>query len=208
MKASNKLSLSERIVATIRRPLGLQVHSGMVADGVMPKGYFNVQHGRGGRIINEYRVPNTIVNEGKNHILNVQFHGTTPITVWHLGLVDAAAFGAIVVGDIYHQINGTNGWTEFAAYTDTNNSASGSTRPTWGPNAASGQAIANTTLAKYLFTGPGTLQGLFVVGGTNSATKNDATSGAANILWAATPFALPIDVIAADDLSVSYTVSW
>lgn len=207
MKATNKLSLRERIVATIQRPLGIQVFSAadMFGLGGMPKGHFTVQHGRGGRIINEYRVPNTIVNEGKNHILNVQFHGTTAISTWHIGLIDAAGFGSITAGDTYH---GSNGWSEFTAYTDTNNSASSSTRPVWGPNAASGQAIANTSLAKYLFTGPGTLQGLYVVGGTNSATKTDTTSGAANILWAATPFSLPIDVIAADDLSLSYTVSW
>lgn len=209
-KGTNRLSLRERIVATINRSLGVQIFSTVpvAADGGMPHGYFTVRHGRGGRTINEWRIPNLITNEGKNHILDVQFHGVSPITIWYLGLIDNAGFTTVAASDNYDQINGTNGWDEFDDYTDRNNSDSAVTRPVWNENAAGSQAITNSTLAIYDFTGAGTLHGLFVAGGASAATKGDNTSGVGHKLWAATPFADDIDVIGGDDLSVSYTVSW
>jgi hypothetical protein len=205
-----RLSLRERIVATVNRRLGTQIFAGAPAvDGGMPHGCFTVKHSRGGRVINEWTIPNLITNEGKNHILNVQFHGTTPITTWYLGLIDEAGFTAVAVADNYDNINQVgNGWDEFDDYTDRNNADSAVTRPVWNENAASGQAIANTTLAIYDFTSTGTVHGLFVAGGASAATKGDNTAGTGHKLWAATPFTDPIDVTNGDDLSVSYTVAW
>lgn len=208
---TNRLSLRERIVASVRRPLGIQLFSAldMPGENGMPKGHFTVRHGRGGRTINEWTFPNLITNEGKNHILDVQFHGVSPITTWYLGLIDNAGFTAVAATDNYDQINGTNGWDEFDDYTDRNNTASAVTRPVWVEGAASGQAISSSaTLAIYDFTGAGTVHGLFVAGGASAATKGDNTSGTGHKLWAATPFADDIDVAIADDLSVAYTVSW
>ncbi len=209
-KASNRISFRERISAVLGRKPGIQIFS--AADlmvGGSPKGHFTVRHGRGGRIINEYFIPNLITNEGKNHILDVQFHGTSPISPWYLGLIDNASFTAVAAADNYDQINGTNGWDEFVDYTDRNNSDSAVTRPTWVEGAAASQSITtNSTLAIYDFTDAGTLKGLFVAGGASAATKGDNTSGTGHKLWAATPFADLIEVAGGDDLSVSYTVSW
>lgn len=172
------------------------------------RGNFRVSHRRDGRLLEEWSIPNTIVNEGKNHILNVQFHGTSAIGTWYLGLIDNSGFTAITAADTYANINQPgNGWDEFDDYTDRNNSDNSGTRPAWPENAASGQAITNSTLAIYDFTASGTLKGLFVAGGTNGQTKNDHT-GSGNILWAATAFASNVSVDNGDDLSVTYSVSW
>ncbi len=209
-KATNRLNLRETISAVLGRRTGIKIFSmaDLMGEGG-PKGHFTVRHGRGGRTIQEFSFPNLITNEGKNHILDVQFHGVSPLTTWYLGLIDNGSFTAVAAADNYDQINGTNGWDEFTDYTDRNNSDSAVTRPIWVEGAASGQAITtNSTLAIYDFTGAGTLQGLFVAGGASAATKGDNTSGTGHKLWAATPFADLIPVTGGDDLSVSYTVSW
>lgn len=205
----SKLRLRDRAVATLGRALGVQVYTANDLAALNMTGKFIVRHRRRGRLLNEFLIPNTIVNEGKNHILNVQFNGITQITTWYLGLIDNANFTAIAATDNYDNINQAgNGWDEFTAYTDRNNAASAVTRPVWPEDAAASQAITNTTLAIYDFTGSGTVKGLFVAGGTNAATKGDHTAGTGHILWAATPFAANVDVNNGDDLSVTYSVSW
>jgi len=200
-KMKSRITLRERVAATLDRRL-VTALAGF-------HGRFTVRHGRVGRIIQEFTIPNMITNEGKNHILDVQFHGTTPIGSWYLGLIDGGGFTAVAATDIYDNIDQAgNAWDEFTDYTDRNNSDNAATRPVWPENVASGQAIANVTLAIYDFTGAGTVQGLFVAGGTNAATKGDHTAGTAHKLWAATEFTSPISVVGGDDLSVIYSVGW
>jgi len=209
MQNQSTIRLRDRAVATLGRALGAQVYTAADFAALSMHGKFTVRHGRRGRVIQEWAIPNLITNEGKNHILNVEFDGTTALTTWYLGLIDNASFTAVAASDNYDNINQAgNGWDEFTSYTDRNNANSAVTRPVWPTNAASGQAITNTTLAIYDFTGAGTVKGLFVCAGTNAVTKGDHTSGTGHILWAATPFSSTVDVINGDDLSVTYTVSW
>lgn len=207
-----RIRLSDRAICTLGRnnsPVVQAYNNEDMAALLTMGGTFNVTHRRYGKVIDQFSIPNTIVNEGKNHILNVQFHGTTAIGTWYLGLIDNAGFTAITAADNYDNINQPgNGWDEFDDYTDRNNSDSAVTRPVWPENAASGQAITNTTLAIYDFTAGGTLKGLFVAGGASAATKGDNTAGTGHILWAATSFAANVDVDNGDDLSVTYSVSW
>lgn len=205
----NKIRLRDRAVATLGRALGVQVYTANDLSALSLTGKFTVRHGRRGRLINEFAIPNLITNEGKNNILNVQFHATAALTTWYLGLIDNTGFTAVAATDNYDNINQAgNGWDEFTAYTDRNNAASAVTRPVWPEDAAASQAITNTTLAIYDFTGAGTIKGLFVAAGASAATKGDHTSGTGHILWAATPFAANVAVDSGDDLSVTYSVSW
>lgn len=205
----SKIRLRDRAVATLGKALGVQVYTAADLASLTMTGKFTVRHRRRGRLLNEFVIPNLITNEGKNHILNVQFNGTTQRTTWYLGLIDNAGFTAVAATDNYDNINQAgNGWDEFTSYTDRNNADNATTRPVWPEDAASGQAITNTTLAIYDFTATGTVKGLFVAAGTNAATKGDHTAGTGHILWAATPFAANVDVNNGDDLSVTYSVSW
>jgi len=167
-------------------------------DLLNPKGRFVVEHWRDGEKIGEYDMPNTIVNEGKNSLLDVMFHAATQITTWYLGLVNTGA--TIVVGDTYAQINGTNGWDEFTDYDE-------ATRQEWTEGASSSQTITNATPIVFTISATGTVYGLFLVGGgTDPEVKDDAAGG--GVLWAAAAFASgEVAVLDNDQLKVTYTVS-
>jgi len=177
-------------------------------DQLEPRGKFVVEHFRKGVKIGHYEFPNGIVNQGKNKLLDVMFHGTAAITTWWLGLINNASYSALAAGDVYAQIGGTNGWIEFTDYTDPANAGSASTRPEWTEGAASSQAVTNSSPVVFDITGSATVKGLFLVGGAAGAqTKGDnAASGA--ILWATALFGSgDVPVSNGDQLKVTYTVS-
>lgn len=184
--------LEQKPQATDNQPLG---------------GKFHLEHWRDGELLYKEEITNTIVNEGKNKLLNVMFNAQTQLTVWYLGLIDNAGFTSIAVGDDYDGINDTNGWAEFASYTDPANADSATTRPQWTEGAASGQSITNGTVVSFDITGSGTVKGIFLAGGTNAQTKSDSTASG-NFLWCATTFTGGDRVVAnLDTLKVTYTVN-
>ncbi len=175
------------------------------ASDIKLKGRYVVEHWRGGKRINEWHFDNDIVNEGKNTLLDVMFHGSTQIGTWFMGLIDGAGYTALDAADTYVDINGAgNGWDEFTNYTM---SASGVNRGTWPEDAASGQSITNSTVVTYDITGSGTVKGLFLCGGIPACeTKDDNAAG--GTIWATALFGSgDVAVQNSDQLKVSYTVS-
>jgi len=172
------------------------------------KGYFKVEHWRGGKRIDERQFPNGVTNEGKNFLLNVMFNGGTAKATWNLGLISGTGYTALAAADTYDNIDQAgNGWDEFASYTDPANADSAVTRPEWTEGAASGQAITNSSVVVFDLTGAGTVKGLFLAGGTNAATKSDHTLSG-NILWATALFSGgDVVVTGGDQLKVTYTVN-
>jgi hypothetical protein len=172
-------------------------------------GRYVVEHFREGKKIGQYELKNGIVNEGLNSILGVYFFAATQFTTWYLGLIDNSGFTALSSNDIYDDINQAgNGWDEFDDYTDANNASSAVTRPEWPTDAPSGQSITNSTQAIYDITATGVVKGIFVVAGTNAATKNDHTAGAAHKLWSTALFSGGnVSVVNGDQLKVTYTVN-
>ena len=83
-----------------------------------PRGRFQVEHWRGGKRIAVYDVPNAIVNEGKNQLLNVQFNSATAITAWYIGLIDGSGTPVLAATDIYAHIGNGNGWNENTGYSN------------------------------------------------------------------------------------------
>lgn len=178
-------------------------------DSLGIRGKFNVEQWRDGKLIDTWEVPNLITNEGKNHILDVQFDGiVSAISTWYIGLIDLTGYSALAATDDYDNIDGTNGWDEFTPYTDPANASSAVTRPAWTPDPAASQSITNSTVVSFDITGSGTVKGLFLAGGTNAQTKSDHSPGAANILWNAALFTGGDRTVAnTDTLKVTYTVS-
>lgn len=172
-----------------------------------PRGRFVVEHFRNGRRINEYQFPNGICNEGKNKLLDVMFHGGTPIGSWYLGLISNTSYSALAATDAYANIGVSNGWTEFTSYTDGNNTDNATTRPEWQEGAAASQSITNSTVAIFNVTAAGTVKGVFLSGGVAQASlKSDHTAG--GCLWATALFSSgDVAVQNGDQLKVTYTVS-
>ncbi len=196
----SQLQFRQRADATL-----IPVNSG--GNGLALKGRYNVEHWRDGRRINSYAFKNGITNEGKNSLLDVMFDGATQITTWWMGLIDLANFTILADDDTYDDINQAgNQWDEFTAYTDSVNGDSVTTRPVWDTDAASAQAITNSTVAVYKMTGAGDVKGIFTVGGAPAAQNKDDDAPGPK-LWATALFAADVPVVLNDELKVTYTVS-
>jgi hypothetical protein len=171
-------------------------------------GRYVVEHWRNGERINEYHIKNGITIEGKNHLLDVQFHALAAIATWNMGLIDNSGYSALDETDVYDDIDQAgNGWDEFTLYTDAGNGDSATTRPEWDEAAASAKSMTNNTVTVFDVTGSGTVKGLFLVAGTNANVKGDHTAGTAHKLWATALFSGDVAVLAADQLKVTYTIS-
>lgn len=204
MKVTDKMRAREAGSASCT--LEQKPHAIDNADGL--GGVFNFEHWRGGKCIyKEEFNPNLIVNEGKNKLLGVMFVSETQLTTWFIGLIDNSGFSSIAVGDDYDGINDTNGWSEFASYTDPANGDSATTRPAWTPGTPSSQSVTNGTVVSFDITGAGTVKGIFLAAGTNAQTKSDSTASG-NFLWCATTFTGGDRIVAnLDVLKISYTVN-
>ena len=174
-----------------------------------PKGKFSVDLYRDGKRINSFAFPNGIVNEGKNHLLDVTFDNDTAWATWYCGLGDLTGYSALASDDTYDDINQAgNGWDEFTTYTDANNGDSAVTRPEWQTDPASGQAITNSTTSIFDITANGTVKGVFIVGGTGGATNKSDHAAVNNVLWATALFGSgDVAVLNGDQLKVTYTIS-
>lgn len=200
---NSEMNLGQSAVATVvKNPTGAGSELSDLG------GRYVVEHWRDGERINEYHFPNGIVNEGKNHLLDVHFHATAAMATWYMGLIDDLNYSALDATDLYDDIDQAgNGWDEFALYTDPGNGDSAVTRPSWDEAAASAQSITNNTVTVFDITGSGTVKGLFLCAGTNANTKGDHTAGTAHKLWATALFSGDVAVLSADQLKVTYTVS-
>jgi hypothetical protein len=200
---NSELKLGQSAIATVvKNPTS-------ILSNLNLRGRFGpVEHWRDGQRINEYHVNNAIVNEGKNFLLDVQFHGTAAMATWYMGMIDNLNYSALDVTDLYDDIDQAgNGWDEFTLYTDAGNGDSATTRPAWDEAASSAQSITNNSVTVFDITGSGTVKGLFLCAGTNANVKGDHTAGTAHKLWATALFSGDVAVLSADQLKVTYTVS-
>jgi hypothetical protein len=177
------------------------------ANSVLPYGEYALEHWRRGRMIDLYRVPNGVADEGKNNVLDTNFNSGTQRTIWWMSLINSVGYTALAAGDTYQHINtANNGWSEFTSYTNTSNNNDAGTRPQWANDIASGQTITNTTKTLFNITIAGTIKGVLLVGGPTAYKKGDNSSG--NTLWSTALFLNgDVSVIAADQLRATYTIT-
>ena len=149
------------------------------------KGVYTLEQFRDGRLINKITLPNGIVNQGKNNVLDVMFNNSSQTDPWYIGLIDAAGFSALASTDT---LASHPGWSE-AVFTGA--------RQAWSPAAAANQRLTDT--ATFTMTGAGTVKGIFLC---------DQAAGSAGILWstALSPVG-DVAVIAADTLNIQYDLS-
>ena len=157
---------------------------------------FHVRHlDKNGNLKAEFDVPNGITNVGKNHILGVEFHGDTQLTSWYLGLIDNAAFGSLNAADT---MASHSGWNELD--TASNTIYSQTTRPAWGPDASSGQAITNGSPVVFSIIATAAAYGFFV-------TSNSTKAGTTGTLWTTAAFSAVCNLSNGDTLNVTYTIT-
>lgn len=151
-------------------------------------GVFSCEHYRKGKLIDAWEDHNLVVNEGLNHILDVQFHAATQITTWYLAPFEGnyTPVATVTAATI------TAASTECTAYDE-------STRVEYNEAAPASQSITNSAnKATFTFNATKTIYGMFLV----SASAKSATSGK---LFAAARFGSSKSVVDDDQLLVTYT---
>ena len=127
---------------------------------------------------------NLIATAGLNHILDVQFHATTQVTTWYIGLKGA---GSAAAGDT---MASHSGWAELAGYSGN--------RKEWTEGAASSGSMTNSSSVDFAITGTATVAGAFL---------NTAATGTGGTLYGVVDFSSARSVINGDTLQVTVTVT-
>lgn len=151
-------------------------------------GKFIGQLVRDGKIIDEFEDHNLVVNEGLNHILNVEFFGTTQVTAWYLGIFEGnyTPVASVTAATI------ASASTESTAYTS-------ATRPAYAAAVSSSQTTTNSAnRASFVFNATKTIYGAFLV-------SSSAKSGTSGVLFSAAQFASSKSVVSGDELLLTYT---
>lgn len=154
------------------------------------RGRFKVEHIRKGKVIATYDIPNGIVDEGLNHILETEFHEGVVVPTWYVGLVDNAGWTEFANADV---MNSHAGWVEADDYDE-------ATRQAWTPGAAASRSITNAVTVDFTIDATVTIKGIFI---TSSSTKN----GTAGILWSTAAFGSAVPLNDNDVLKITYTIS-
>lgn len=152
------------------------------------------EHG-GLHLLSKTQDHNLVTNEGLDDILDTYFKSGTQITTWYCAIFE----------DNYTPLAtntyASKGFTESTAYDEAN-------RPTWTGGTVSGQSVDNSaSKATFTMNATKTIYGAALVGGTNAATKNDSTSGAANVMYCSAQFSASKAVVDNDVLKVTVTLT-
>lgn len=128
-----------------------------------------------GKLLWEQSVENLVTTEGLNDILTQYLKGSSYTAAFFVGLIDNAGFSVLAATDIAAQINGTNGWKESSAYSE-------STRRTLTLGTASGGIIDNTaSLASFTMNANVTIIGAFLATNSGKASTSGKLFGEATI---------------------------
>lgn len=162
---------------------------------IIPIGsWWEFEHYRKGKLIDKWEQKNVNTTEGLNHLLNVGFHGDTPITSWYMGLFEDDY--TPLVTNTY----ATPGFTESTAYDE-------ATRPAFVEAEATTKIITNSaSKATFTISDTKTIYGAFLCGGgTGGNTKGDAAGG--GTLFASSKFATAKEVVDDDILMVVCSIT-
>lgn len=141
------------------------------------------------RVIKHVSGFNDVTIVGKNHMLDVTFGNSTPVTQidpWYIGLINNSPSPVLAEADT---LSSHSGWTEWTSYSGN--------RKTWVDANAASKIKGTTTVATFTQSASGTLYGILVA---------SASSGTSGILWATGAFDETVDVVNGDDLKVSYGI--
>ena len=127
---------------------------------------------------------NIIVTAGLNHILDTQFHATTQVTTWYIGLKGA---GTPVAADT---MASHGSWAELAGYSGN--------RKEWTEGAASAGSMTNSSSVDFTINATATIAGAFL---------NTAATGTGGTLYGVVDFSSSRAVISGDTLQVTVTVT-
>lgn len=140
------------------------------------------------RCIGVHNGHNGITIVGKNHLLDVTFGNTTPLTQvdpWYIGLIDQSPTPVLDEGDT---LASHSGWSEFTSY-------SGGVRLAWDDSDAAAKVKGSDTTSDFTISASGEIHGIFIA---------SVSSGTSGILWSTGSFDSSITVVNTDVLKITY----
>jgi hypothetical protein len=132
---------------------------------------------------------NDVTVVGKNHLLDVTFGNSSPVTQidpWYIGLINDTPTPVLDEDDT---LSSHTGWTELTDYTGN--------RQAWTDANASAKVKGTTTVSTFPITATVTVNGIFIA---------SAASGTSGILWATGSFDEVVEAVNGDDLKVTYGI--
>lgn len=153
-------------------------------------GRFFVEHIRDGKLIDEWDSPNLVVNEGLNHILDVQFNAATQVTTWYIGIFEAN----------YTPVAGVTAATIASASTEST-AYDEATRVEYVEANPTSQVVTNTaSKATFTINATKTIYGAFLI-------SNSTKGGTSGVLFAASQFGASKAVVDNDQLLITYAIT-
>lgn len=163
----------------------------MMKDKIGVRGRYKIQcFDKAGKFKWERDLPNGIVDEGIEYLLDGGFNGGAQISTWYMGLIDNSGFSALANSDT---MASHSGWSESTAYTEAN-------RPEWTAGAASSRAVTNSASVDVSINATVTIRGIFIA-------SNNTKSGTTGTLWSTAAFGTNASAASGDTLKVTYTVA-
>jgi hypothetical protein len=169
------------------KPFGFKEHGTLDVIKSL-KGVFKFELIRDGEVIATETVENTVTNEGRNKLLDVGFHGVTPVNPWYIGLINGTSASNLNTDTMVSH----SGWTEFVGYSE-------STRQSWATAPAASQQVASSAAAVFSVNASGDVQGFFI----SSVSTKSSTTGT---LWSSSLFS-STPVTSGDQVKVTYTLT-
>ena len=178
------LNIAERLVRLIGKG-----ERRLILPQLDIRGRFEIEHWRGDKLLRKFGVDNGITVEGKNHLLDVTFGNSSPVTQvtpWYIGLINNSPTPTLSENDT---LASHAGWSEFSSYSGN--------RKAWDDANASAKVKGTTAASEFTMTGTGTIYGVFVCA---------AASGTTGVLWSTAAFDATAAVVSSDVLRISYGI--
>jgi len=186
---NTRIPINTKIDASVIRSLS--------AGAVLDIGtWWEFEHFRCGRKIDEWANGNVTTTEGLNAFLNIMFHDVAKKAKWYITIFEDNY--TPLVGNTY----AAPGFTECTAYTE-------ATRPEYVTVDATALVMTNTaSKATFTINGTKTIYGAALVGGdaANTSAKSD-TGTVGSVLFASSKFSLSKSVVATDVLLITCSIT-
>jgi hypothetical protein len=158
-------------------------------ENLQLKGIIKVELIRDGKVIKSMESKNLFTILGRNHILDVVFGNSSPVTQvnpWYIGLIDNDPVPTPHPADT---LASHTGWDEATGYTGN--------RKAWPDANADDGTKESSSVATFAMTDTAEIYGIFICA---------AASGTSGVLMSEGAFTDPIAVVNGDDFKVSYTI--
>ena len=178
---------------------GAMTSGGRAVDSVRTIGLFTaICRDVDGNELWEMQFPNLLTVLGKNFLLDSALAGSAYTAVEYMGLISSTSYSALSSADT---MASHTGWLEAGS---TNTPTYSGTRQTCVWSAATGGVKSLSAGLTFTFTGSGTVEGAFIVGGSLAVATLMSPAG---ILYAEGTLGTAQPVISTNTLTLSYSTT-